>query len=65
MQMNVFRIMQYVAVSLVDVTKIACELLEFSRPLSVISNGVKNYLRTRKKGSGLTLYFKLLCELFK
>ena len=32
----------YMAVSLVDVTKLAYESLEFSRPLYVISNGVKN-----------------------
>ena len=33
----------YKAVSFVDVTKFACELLEFKRPLYVILNGVKNY----------------------
>ena len=57
----------YMAVSLVDITKLACESLEFQRPLYVISNGVKNCLRTRKKCLDLTLhllYCKLLCELF-
>ena len=32
----------YMDVSLVDITKFAYESLEFSRPLYVISNGVKN-----------------------
>ena len=36
-------------VSLVDATKFACESLEFQRPLYLISNGVKNCFRTRKK----------------
>ena len=39
----------YIAVGLVDVTKIACNSLEFSRLLYVISNGMKNCLRSRKK----------------
>ena len=32
----------YMAVSLFEATKFACEWLEFLRPLYVISNGVKN-----------------------
>ena len=41
----------YVAVSFVDVTKFAFELLVIYRPLYVISfsNGVKNCIRPRKK----------------
>ena len=33
----------YMAVSFIDIiTKLACEALEFQRPLYVVSNGVKN-----------------------